>query len=485
LLFSLIATMAERTVGLVSRQARTQTVKRHPAHVHLRRPGPAAVARDHRGILRQAMDAHQADDLDTAERLYREVLDLHAAQPDALHYLGVLCHQRGRSDEGVDLVRTALKITPRHPDAHNNLGNIHKECGRPAEAEACYRRALECAPGHHNARGNLAVVLEVQERLDEAFEAYGALLQQAPGDARGHYLFGLFLRNHAQNMEHLEQSAECFRRAFELDARNLRALEALGVTLYALKRQDEARQVYRDWVAREPDNPVPRHMLAACGGAEAPPRAGDDYVRELFDGFADSFDEQLLKNLDYRAPQVLAAALEEVLPAAPGTLDVLDAGCGTGLCAPLMRPHARHLAGVDLSGGMVDKARLRGGYDALEVAELTSYLQAHPGAYDLVLSADTLVYFGRLEDVLAASHAALRPGGWLGFTLEAMGGDTAELEITPSGRYRHARDYVERVLASSGFGDVRIQSDTLRREAGQAVAGWVVLAQRRHDGVAS
>ena len=451
-----------------------------PDNLTLRR-----TVRDHRAVLQQAMRAHQADDLDTAERLYREVLDLHAAQPDALHYLGVLCHQRGRSDEAVELIRTALKITPRHPDAHNNLGNIHKECDRPAEAEACYRRALECAPGHHNALGNLAVVLEVQSRLDEAFEAYGSLLQKAPDDARGHYLLGLFLRSHAQHMEHLEQAAGCFGRAFELDPRNLRALEALGVTLYALKRRDEARGVYRDWLEREPDNPVPRHMLAACGGAEAPPRAADDYVRELFDGFADSFDEQLLKNLDYRAPQVLVEAIGGVLDAPEAALDVLDAGCGTGLCAPLLRPYARQLVGVDLSGGMVEKARARGGYDVLEVAELTGYLQARRDAWDLVVSADTLVYFGELQEALTATREALRAGGWLGFTLEALDEDADRAELTPSGRYRHTRRYVERVLAAAGFGDVRIAADTLRREAGQAVAGWVVLAQRTGRGASA
>lgn len=434
--------------------------------------------RDFAQVLREALHAHQADDLDGAERLYREVLALRAAQPDAMHYLGVLCHQRGRSDEGVERIRAALKITPRHPDAHNNLGNIHKECGRPAEAEACYRRALECAPEHHNALGNLAVVLEVQERLDDAFDAYGALLRQAPEDARGHYLMGLFLRNHAEHMEHLEQSAECFRRAFELDRRNLRALEALGVALYALKRHDEARQVYRDWLSREPDNPVPRHMLAACGGAKAPPRAGDAYVRELFDGFADSFDEQLLKNLDYRAPQILTAALDAVLGTPAAALDVLDAGCGTGLCAPLVRPHARRLVGVDLSGGMVEKARIRGGYDVLEVAELTGYLQAHGDAFDVVLSADTLVYFGELQEALTAAHAALRPGGWVAFTLEAMDGDADRAELTPSGRYRHTRRYVERALAAAGFSHLHLAADNLRREAGQPVAGWVVLARR-------
>jgi predicted TPR repeat methyltransferase len=392
--------------------------------------------------------------------------------------LGVLCHQLGRSDEAVELIRTALRITPNHPDAHNNLGNIHKECGRLAEAEACYRRSLECAPGHHNARGNLAVVLEVQERLDEAFEAYGELLRQAPQDARGHYLLGLFLRNHAQSIEHIEQSAECFRHAFELDPRNLRALEALGVALYALQRQDEARQVYRDWLDRDPDNPVPRHMLAACGGAEAPSRADDAYVRELFDGFAESFDEQLLKNLDYRAPQVLVAALDEVLGAPANGLEILDAGCGTGLCAPLVRPHARRLVGVDLSGGMVEKARARGGYDLLEVAELTAYLQAHHASYDVVLSADTLVYFGELEDVLAAAWESLRPGGWVAFTLEASEAHADCAELTPSGRYRHTRRYIERVLAGAGFADTRLAADTLRREAGLPVNGWVVLARR-------
>ncbi|KRE88300.1 methyltransferase [Frateuria sp. Soil773] len=429
------------------------------------------------------MQAHQAGDLDRAERLYRDVLESYVAQPDALHYLGVLEHQRGRSEEGAELIRTALRITPRHPDAHNNLGNIHKECGRLAEAEACYRRALEHGPAHCNAQSNLAVVLEAQERPEEAFQAYTKLLQLAPRFAHGHYLLGLFLRNYAQGVEHIEQSAECFREAHRLDPGNVRALEGLGVSLYTLGRHAEAARVYRDWLASEPDNPVPRHMLAACGGAEAPPRADDAYVREVFDGFADSFDEQLLHNLGYRAPQVLVDALARRLPAPSGALDVLDAGCGTGLCAPLIRPHARHLAGVDLSGGMVDKAHLRGGYDELAVAELTAWLQAHPGSYDLVLSADTLVYFGELGPVLGAAHEALRPGGQVAFTLEALETEDDRSELSSSGRYRHTRRYVERVLGEAGFGGVEIAADTLRREAGREVVGWVVLARRGEAGM--
>ncbi|WP_132142801.1 tetratricopeptide repeat protein [Luteibacter rhizovicinus] len=423
------------------------------------------------------MQAHQSDELDTAERLYREVLDLHPAQPDALHYLGMLCHQRGRGDDAVELIRQALTITPTHPDAHNNLGNIHKECGRLADAEACYRLALAYGPEHYNAQSNLAVVLEAQERLDEAFEAYARLLEQVPQFAHGHYLLGLFLRNHAQHEEHIEQAIECFRSALRLDERNVRALESLGVALYMLGRHDEAIAVYRDWMTREPENPVPRHMLAACGGAEAPPRADDAYVRDVFDGFAESFDEQLLKNLDYRAPQLLADALAPRLSAPSRMLDVLDAGCGTGLCAPLLRPYARRLVGVDLSGGMVEKARRRGGYDALVVGELTAYLEDRPDAFDLVVSADTLVYFGALGTVAIAAHRALRRGGWLAFTVEALDGEDDRVELGVSGRYRHSAWHVRLALAGAGFAEVHLASDTLRKEGGQPVHGWVVLAR--------
>ncbi|MFK2891839.1 tetratricopeptide repeat protein [Dyella flagellata] len=428
------------------------------------------------------MQSHQAGDLDAAEHRYREVLELRAGQPDAMHYLGVLCHQRGRSDEGVRLIEAALKITPKHPDAHNNLGNIHKECGRLAEAERCYRKALKCGSLHYNAQNNLAVVLEAQERVEEAFQAYAKLLQQAPKFAQGYYLMGRFLRNYAQSKEHVEQSAQCFRTAYELDPRNLRALESLGMSLYTLNRIGEAVQVYRDWVAREPDHPVPRHMLAACGGAQAPTRAADDYVREVFDAFADSFDEQLLKNLGYRAPEILAEALGGMLPGAAGEFEILDAGCGTGLCEPLLRPYAKRLVGVDLSGGMIEKARLRGGYDELDVAELTAYLRAHPAAYDIVFSADTLEYFGDLEEVLDAAHAALRQHGWLAFTVEAAQGEDDRVDLSPSGRYQHTRHHVERALSSAGFSRKSIGTDTLRKEGGQPVTGWVVLAQRAGQG---
>lgn len=447
---------------------RTSAKARHPTPTR-----PAADAK-WRGWLEQAVRAHRHHHLDEAERLYREVLGCEPGQPDALHFLGVLNHQRGHSGEAVEFIEKALKAIPNHPDAHNNLGNIHRECGRPAEAEACYRRALACAPAHADALCNLAMVLEAQERFPEAFAAYGDFLEAAPDNARAWHLMGLFLQRHAQSVEHVEQSVECFRHAFARDNTMLRALQSEGVSLYVLKRHEEARQVYRDWLARDPNNPAARHMLAACGGTATPARADSAYVRASFDGFAASFDRQLLENLEYRAPQVLADALAAVLPPPATGLDILDAGCGTGLSAPLLRAHANRLVGVDLSTGMMEHARRRGGYDELVEAELTDYLQRHPRAFDVVLSADTLVYFGDLAPVFAAAHAALRPGGWLAFSLEAFDGEGFNLSF--SGRFQHSRAYVEHSLRAAGFDEVRVSADSLRKEIGQPVASWVVMA---------
>ena len=110
---------------------------------------------------------------------------------------------------------------------------------------------------------------------------------------------------------------------------------------------------------------------------------------------------------------------------------MLDAGCGTGLCGPLLAPYARRLVGVDLSEGMLALAKEKNVYDALMKSELTDYLRDHAAAFDVIVSADTLVYFGDLEDVLAAAAGALRPNGLFIFTLEHAVGARGGCRLAP------------------------------------------------------
>ena len=95
----------------------------------------------------------------------------------------------------------------------------------------------------------------------------------------------------------------------------------------------------------------------------------------------------------------------------------------------------------------------------------------------MIVSADTLVYFGPLDAVTAAAGNALRPGGVLVFTVEELSGTAgkAGYSLSPNGRYRHSPDYLEGVLADAGL-QSEIRPAELRLEAGEPVAGLVVRA---------
>ena len=433
-----------------------------------RPPAGAGVA----SRLRDAIQRHRGGDLAAAETAYAAHLAIAPDDPDALHFLGVLRHQQHRTDEAIKLIRRALDTAPRYVDASSNLGNLYKESGRLDEAEQAYRCAIAIDRSHVASWNNLGVVLRAQGKAPDAVTALREALERAPGMADAWFNLGNALRTCGT----LPGAITAYRRVLALQPAHAHAQELLGRVLYIAGDRNEATSVFREWAAREPDNPVPAHMLAACSGVDVPERASDGYVRKTFDHFAASFDEVLLQRLDYRAPELLSASLAEVLGPPQAALDILDAGCGTGLCASLLKPYARSLTGVDLSGGMLARARSRGIYDDLVEAEIGRLLAERPLQFDVIASADTLCYFGDLTPVVQAATTALRPQGWLAFTLESAD-DIDAYRINPHGRYSHARTYVANVLDRARFGHVAVEAASLRMELGAPVAGWVVRGQ--------
>lgn len=422
--------------------------------------------------LREAIRQHRAGDLRAAEVVYHNVLNVMPQNVDALHFLGVLRHQQGRTDEGVGFVQRALALAPNYVDAWSNLGNLFKESARLDEADAAYRRALALDEHHAAAWNNLGVVLRARGRAEEAVAALRRAVEISPAFADAHFHLGNALRD----CSFLAEAIAAYRDVLKLNPGHARAHYRLGYVLYMTGAHEEAAEVFSHWRTVEPENPIPVHMFAACSGNDIPERASDAYVRTTFDGFAASFDEVLLHRLEYEAPQQLLKVLAPALESSEHLYDILDAGCGTGLCGPLLKPYARSLTGVDLSPGMLSRARTRETYDSLHEDEITRFLAARIATFDVIASADTLCYFGDLHALLHTARRSLRPGGWIAFTVERD--DSIETyRIQPHGRYCHSRGYVEGVLAAAGFAAIHVTPAVLRRELGTDVKGWVVGAQ--------
>lgn len=378
----------------------------------------------------------------------------------------MLAHQRGNAAEAVALIERSLELEPERADWHSNLGIVLQDRLRLEDATAAYRRAIALDPSHANAHSNLGVVLRATGELAEAEAAYRNAIRIDSEHADAYHNLGVLLN--AQRRSH--EAARCFSKVITLRPKDPEARRLLALAHCTLGEVDKAVEIFEEWLEDDPGDPIAQHMLAACSGRDVPPRASDAFVEKTFDSFAASFDSKLAK-LSYRAPALVA----EMLEPSEG-LDILDAGCGTGLCGALLAPHARRLVGVDLSERMLSQARERDVYDELVKRELTAYLADFTDAFDAIVSADTLVYFGPLEAVFAAAAGALRPGGRLIFTVEERVG--AGYSLGPSGRYQHARDYVDAALKQAGLSS-EIVSAELRLEAGEPVAGLVVRGTKQ------
>lgn len=412
-----------------------------------------------------------ADALASLER----ALALQPAYPLALYNRGNALRKLGRLDEALLSYDAALALTPAYADALCNRGVTLQLQGRLDEALDNFGRALELQPDHAASYGGAGVALQGLGRYDEALEAYRSAVEIDPDYAEA-------WRNHGTAMQRVGEyrgALASHERALRIAPGNAQTHVYRGNALRALKRGDEAAAAYRDALACGADAASVEFLLAALGGGpeRAPAAPPQHYVAALFDQYAADFDRHLLDLLQYRAPQLLAAALAAHLPAA--ALDTADLGCGTGLCGPLLKPFSRTLAGVDLSPRMLEQAGQRQVYDRLDCAAIEPWLAAQPTAsLGLLAAADVLGYVGALDGLFGAARHALRPGGLFAFTVEALApqeDDGGGVMLRPSGRYAHAQSYVVAQAAGHGFAVLAIEAHVLRQDEGRDIAGLVAV----------
>lgn len=416
------------------------------------------------------MAKHQAGNLAAAEKEYGQILVKAPLDVTVLYHLGVVLHQQAKTEEAGKVLARAAAVAPNAAEVQFSLGLVLMDLDRHEEAEAALRKAVALRPNMQRALMRLGELLVLEKKFADALPFLNKALELNAGDRKAWAALSLALRH----LDSLEEAIEANDRVLALaDKEDGHAAMAELIYLLSLRDPESAHRHAGRWLSAYPASPFARHVASGVLGLPAPERASDDYVKMLFDEFADSFEEQLGR-LGYRTPDIVGGIAG--LADANGSLAILDAGCGTGLAAPGLRPAASRLVGVDLSPRMLEKAREKGLYDELVEMELGDFLKSRPATFDLIVAADVLNYFGNLSPVLGNAGRALRDDGRLVFTLEC-GGEGEGFVLAAHGRYSHAKSYLIDVIDKTGLQLEQMQEKVLRQESGKPVKGFLIVAR--------
>ena len=214
--------------------------------------------------------------------------------------------------------------------------------------------------------------------------------------------------------------------------------------------------------------------------------AAADLVRRIFDASPGHADANHLAGLvaiqhgqyEY-AVDAVARAIESspLIPMYHYNFGVALFALGrqeAGLVGAAFSTLANRLDGVDLSTGMLAKARERGIYTDLIEKDVCHALEKLNHSYDLILSADVFIYIGDLDEVFSLATKRMHGGSLFAFSIEVIEGDKNYC-LDYTGRYRQSLDYIQRLAQAYGLENVHCAPVIVRTENDKPVGGYIVV----------
>jgi predicted TPR repeat methyltransferase len=380
---------------------------------------------------------------------------------------GVEHFEAGRFAEAGRCFEATLALAPGRASVLLNLGITYFRLGRWPEAVPLLQQAAAAGPAQTEAYAYLGLTHEALAHWPAALGSLARAVQIAPGNA------GLWLAvGRCQlRLGSAKLALQAFDRAVAVDPNLAEAWSERGSLLRELHQLADAADCFVKALALGADPELHGYYLASVRGLGAPAAPPRQYVEALFDGYASDFQDHLIERLQYRAHEAL---LRPLVDAGRRYRMVLDLGCGSGLCGPLIHPLADAMDGVDVSRAMLAQARKLGIYRNLIHADLVPFLTETTCRADLVLAADVFIYLGELSSVFESVRRMLDPAGCFAFTVE-LAPEGQDVRLLSSLRYAHSESYVRRLAQTHGFRVRELFTAALRHDQGQPVAGLYVL----------
>ncbi len=444
---------------------------------------------------------YQQNDLSAAENALKKAIELNPQFIEAQYNYALVLTKKECWPEAIALLEPIVAKHANFSAALGQLGELYLQTNQPLRALTVLDRRAELEPENPQALHSLAQALALTDHLEESIQYYENTLMRDPhhleanqnlanayvklGDtnkALNYYFRQLSIQPLPESyfnigvlmmyQERNKEAIEYFDQAAILDPTNTAVLLNLGSIYLKQQHYGKALETYQRVLTQEPQNDEIQYIVDALNNDATPARAPNDYLRNLFNHYADHYDQHLTQYLHYTVPQQLTQLLMNELGYTPKEWRIVDLGCGTGLSGQAFKPFARELIGIDISEQMIEVARKKTCYDTLIVGDIEQELP-HYQNVDLIVAADVFSYIGDLSAVYKACHAALIPQGIVLFSVERA--TTGNFSLQKNMRYAHSKAYIESLAKEYHFDVLRCDNTILRKQQKQPVEGFLVM----------
>ena len=199
--------------------------------------------------LERAVAAHQAGNLQEAEKIYREVLQSNPDNSDALHLLGLIAGGAGQLEAADALIARAVRCGPSVAYYRFSHGIILQERGRTGDAMAAFDAALRLQPDFAEAHNHRGAILRDRKRPNEALVAFDEAIRLKADFAEAHNNRGGALKD----LGRLDEALIACREAVRIQPAFPAAHFNRGVILSQVGRPDEALAAFDGALAVQPD----------------------------------------------------------------------------------------------------------------------------------------------------------------------------------------------------------------------------------------
>lgn len=424
--------------------------------------------------FKKGLNKQKERDFVAAESFYKRALRHNPMHLDSNYLLGTLYAERRELSSALKFLQLAAEINPRSHMIQNNLGNIYQLSGQFDKAIDCYRRALDFEPNMPEVQNNLGNIYKNHQQFAEAEACYRRALMFRPDFVEGYCNLGVVLRSQKKFQEAIEN----FHKALELSPSFKEAFEGLGVCYSESGEREQAIACFSRYLELDPsDNSEVKLWLAKLNAGNIPQRYPAAVMLTTYEKKAQNWDADIQRpGKEFFGPKHVREVLEGLKLPQSRQLDVLDIGCGTGVCGEYLREYAKHLEGVDLSPHMLAQAQNKGYYDTLECADAIAYMQGCKRTYDLIIASGVLILFGDLMPIFQAAARLLKPGGFFVFTLYRSESDA--VMVRHNLHFAHSAAYVQEMAESAGLQVALLEQKVHEFDLGEPQPGWIGVLRK-------